>query len=169
MENKQKKNVYFNKWVIVINITIVLMILLGLRYCNREIDIQYLPKKEMSYEELPDTVKYYYLKVITEPKITIINKDTSISYGDWDTLICLDKDICKCKHETKWIITWLDKEVFYINDKIFIMGYNGNTINPPWILYRKKMYFLLGCTNPRTKEDVIKTRFIRYDLRKFLE
>lgn len=108
--------------------------------CQTRLDEQ--PRSNLKYHDLPDTIKSIYLDAI-KPRIVVENGDTTlISYDRDRKLVCLDTDIKKYSWETTFIITFVDKIIFKFDDKTVYMPFNGNTINPPYILYHRQFYFV---------------------------
>ena len=130
--------------------------------CDKKIEDQ--KRTELSFSELPDTVKYYYLKTANLSDLENIRS----SNGDISSVICLDKDLKKCYFETKWFGPWIDKFVFHFDDKTLKLGWNGNEINEPYILYKKELYFTISRT-PYDTATIKNANYGKFDLKNVLK
>lgn len=101
--------------------------------------IEYYPKTlKLDFNDLPDSVRFYYFKIFT---------DTTYKNWNWeDTLYCIDKDVNKCNKFVDWnfiVSSWVDKYIFCFNgSKLYMKRDTRNFFCPPYILYKKELYFI---------------------------
>lgn len=114
------------------------------------------PRTNLTFDQLPDTVKFYY------NRIDSITSDPSES-----KIFCLDPDNINCDYEIKWTASFVDEYVFHLDKKTLTMEFNGNTINEPYILYNKEFYFI-KTQNVYDKNEIRNAEYGKFDLRDVL-
>ena len=115
------------------------------------------PLELMSYEELPDTLKYLYCNLVEGIERIKINenKDTIKFFDCFGDKICLslDTNIKEFEyHYEEGCAGFYGKEIFKINGKSFITtwadliylggGEERINIDGPYIIFNKSLYFL---------------------------
>ena len=137
-------------------LSLLSLISLLLVSCDKGIRLEKQPKTELTFSQLPDTVKYYY------SRIDSIKSDSSES-----KIFCLDANHGDCDYEIKWIASFVDKYVFHIDNKTLTMEFNGNSINEPYIIYKKELYFI-KTLNVYDIEEIRAAEYGKFDLRDVL-
>jgi len=136
--------------------------------CTKKHQLENQLRLNLNFEELPDTIKYYYLKSIEPEKKINAKGDTLTIYGGRSQFLCLNPEIEKCEYEIDWFISFVDEHLFYVDNHILTMEHNGNTINEPYIIFENQFYF------KRTrilydKKDVKAAKYGKFDLEKILK
>lgn len=149
-------------------IIVIFIIFLIFISCNKKHQLENQPRLNLSFEELPDTIKYYYLKSI-EPEKKINEKgDTLTVYGRENQFLCLNPKIKKCEYAIDWFITFVDEHLFYVDKHVLTMEHNGNTINKPYIIYENQFYFKIT-RNLYTQKGVKEAQYGKFDLEKIFK
>ena len=135
--------------------------------CTKKHQLENQPRLNLSFEELPDTIKYYYLKSI-EPKKVIDEKgDTLTIYGGETQFLCLNPKNNKCDYEIDWFISFVDEHLFYVDKYILTMEHNSNSINDPYIIFNNQFYFRIT-RNLYNQKEVKEAKYGKFDLEKIL-
>jgi len=133
-------------------LSVLALITLSLASCDQGIQLDKQPKTNLTFDQLPDTVKYYYYRIDS------IKFDQSAS-----RIFCLDEGNTNCNYEIKWTASFVDEYAFHINNKTLKMGFNGNSINEPYILYNKELYFI-RTLNVSDKNEIRNAKYGKFDL-----
>lgn len=137
-------------------LSILAFIIFSLASCDQGIRLDKQPRTNLTFGQLPDTIKYYYYRI-----------DSIKSDQNESKIVCLDKGTVDCSYEIKWTASFVDKYVFHIDHKTLTMEFNGNSINEPYILYNKELYFI-RTLNVYDKNEIMKADYGKFDLRSVL-
>ena len=141
----------------------VIFSVLVLFSCSKVTRMDKLSREEISFVNFPDTVREVYWE-ICGPKTFKNWEGKSIKgYKQIDTLICIEIENCNCNFHKILFGTFIRKFKFQINCKEFEMPFNYNTINPPYIVYKRNFYFL-STMDIMEKADLLSARFGKFDL-----
>ncbi|GAB4456345.1 MAG: hypothetical protein OHK0036_20130 [Bacteroidia bacterium] len=140
-------------------------------------------KNNLSYRELPDTVKFLYINLMYHcinqstkdsvnllfcknllPSIYKIN-DTLKSFN-FDQILSLDKNIT-CEYDAIYFGPFISYFILKLNNiKIKIPYSKRGEFHPPFIIYKKKLYYLYlpSYDNVNNCYDLIQKKFGNIDL-----
>ena len=82
-------------------------------------------------------------------------------------VVNLDRSIKSAFYKVKESGPWIDGYEFKINEHEFWLKYNSNSINDPYILFNKELYFVITM-NP-SMEKIDSVRFGKFDLSEVLK
>lgn len=132
--------------------------------CGCKVPLAEQPRTNLTYDELPDTLRTLYkLSMKNNFMDSLQDKLGPKKYP----IINLDRDVKKAEFEIDWMGPWIDEFIFEIDDHTLTLDFNGNTINDPYILLDKDIYFV-RTMNPSIK-GIEKAEFGKFDLRGVLE
>lgn len=128
----------------------------SLASCDQSVRLDRQPSTNLTFDQLPDTVKYYYYRIDS------IKSDPSES-----RIFCLDPDNADCDYEIKWTASFVDEYVFHLDNQTLTMEFNENSINEPYILYNKEFYFI-KTRNVYEKNEIRDAEYGKFNLKNVL-